>query len=46
LLGAVEEQVAELLGRAPTELAEDLSELEKRVSELRGVVDADQSGHL
>jgi CheY-like chemotaxis protein len=45
LLGAVEEQVAELLGQAPAELAEDLSELEKRLSELRGALNPDPSGY-
>jgi response regulator RpfG family c-di-GMP phosphodiesterase len=45
LLRAVEEQVAELLGRAPAELAEALFELEKRVSELHGALDPDPSGH-
>jgi response regulator RpfG family c-di-GMP phosphodiesterase len=46
LLGAVEEQVAELLGRAPAELAENVFELEKRVSELRAALDPDPSGQL
>jgi response regulator RpfG family c-di-GMP phosphodiesterase len=36
LLDAVEDQVTKLLTRAPAELTEDLSELEKRVAELRG----------
>jgi response regulator RpfG family c-di-GMP phosphodiesterase len=40
LLTAVEEQVTQLLGQAPAELAEDLFELEKRVSALRGAVEA------
>ncbi|MCW2883845.1 MAG: hypothetical protein QOE54_5555 [Streptosporangiaceae bacterium] len=43
LLGAVEEKVTHLLTRAPAELAEDLFELEKRVSELRGALDPDPS---
>ena len=38
LLDAVEDQVTKLLTRAPAELAEDLSELEKRVAELRGAL--------
>jgi response regulator RpfG family c-di-GMP phosphodiesterase len=46
LLGAVEEQVAELLRRAPAELAENVFELEKRVSELRAALDPDPSGQL
>jgi Response regulator containing a CheY-like receiver domain and an HD-GYP domain len=46
LLGAVEEQVAELLRQTPAELAENVFELEKRVSELRAALDPDPSGQL
>jgi response regulator RpfG family c-di-GMP phosphodiesterase len=46
LLGAIDEHIRRLLSRAPADLAEDLFELEKRISGLRGALGSDPSGRL